>query len=213
MSRPFRLIVSAPLPASSTAIHQFAAGGHQDFSSGSGVRLRNRIPQQRSHFFLNVDHDVSLTQIFTQVRILTAKLLGFLFHRITLGLRPALLRRQGLEDAVGPLAPPGCQQRRVQAFPAEENSDTASCGGGGLGFLQDAQFVFRGEGAPLWFRDHFGIRSRGQHRIGARFGCRSTALRLAALASAPFRASQSPGGQNPKRIPAHLSLFLSRPAH
>jgi hypothetical protein len=45
-----------------------------------------------------------------------------------------------------------------------------SCASGDLGFPQDAQFIFRGEGAPLGFRDHFGIRLRRQHRIGARVG-------------------------------------------
>ncbi len=59
------------------------------------------------------------------------------------------------------------------------------------------------------------LRDEGYARgcIGARFGCRSTALRLASLAFAPFRDSQTPRGKNTKRIPAHLFLFLSRPAH
>jgi hypothetical protein len=41
-----------------------------------------------------------------------------------------------------------------------------------------------------------------------------TALRLASLASAPFRASQTPRRKNnTKRISDHRFLFLSRPAH
>jgi hypothetical protein len=55
---------------------------------------------------------------------------------------------------------------------------------------------------------------RSRHRIGARFGCRCTPLRLASLAFAPFRASQTPRGKNnTKRIHVHLCLFPSRPAH
>jgi len=46
----------------------------------------------------------------------------------------------------------------------------------------------------------------------ARFGCRSTALRLASLAFTPFRASRTLRRQNnTKRI--HLFPFPSRPAH
>jgi hypothetical protein len=66
----------------------------------------------------------------------------------------------------------------------------------------------------IGFRDHFGIRPRGQQRIGACFGCHSTPLRLARRAFAPFRGSQTPSRKNnTKRISVHLYLFLSRPAH
>jgi len=71
---------------------------------------------------LNIDDDVRLTQIFGQARILAEKFLDFLFHGIALGLRPALLRSQGLADAVGPLSPPIGQQRRVQTFAAEQSA-------------------------------------------------------------------------------------------
>ena len=93
------------------------------------------MTQQRSHFFLDVDDDVRLTQIFGQTCILAAKLLVLLLQRMALGLWPALLRSQRLEDAVGPLTPLSGQQRRVQAFPAEERADTASCRSGGFGLL------------------------------------------------------------------------------
>ncbi len=54
------------------------------------------MPQQRSHFFLNIDDDVRFTQIFGQTCVLAAQLLVFLFQRIALGLRSALLRSQRL---------------------------------------------------------------------------------------------------------------------
>src|SRR5579863_2476686 len=169
------------------------------------------MTQQRSHFFLDVDNEVRLTQIFGQARLLATQLLVLLIQRMALGLRPALLRSQRFEDAVGPLTPPGGQQRGGQAFPAQESSDTASGGSGGLGFLQDALFVFRGVGAPLGFRDHFGIRPRGPQRIDARWGCHSTPLRLARLAFAPFRGSPTSRRNKTKSIPVHLSPFSFSP--
>src|SRR4029077_17184397 len=70
------------------------------------VLIRNRIPQQRSHFFLDVDDDVRLTQIFGQAGVLTAQFLDFFFHRVALGLRPAFLWGQRLADSMSPLSPP-----------------------------------------------------------------------------------------------------------
>jgi hypothetical protein len=55
--------------------------------------------------------------------------------------------------------------------------------------LVDALFIFSGVGPPLWFGNYFWVRPYASDRIGARFGCRCTALRLASLAFAPFRAS------------------------
>jgi hypothetical protein len=97
--------------------------------------LRNRIPQQRRHFFLNVDDDMRLPQIFTQAGILTAKLLIFFFQWIALGLRPTFLRGQSFEDSLGPLSPPIGQQRRVQTFAAEKGAKATSRCRSYFGFL------------------------------------------------------------------------------
>src|SRR5438034_10557217 len=51
------------------------------------VRLRNRLTQQRSHFFLDVDDDMRLTQIFGQAGVLSAKFLDFFFHGVALPAR------------------------------------------------------------------------------------------------------------------------------
>jgi hypothetical protein len=67
---------------------------------------------------LDLDDDVRLTQIFGQAGVLSAKFLDFFFHRVALGLRPAFLWSQSLEDSLGPLSPVG-QQRRVQTFAAD----------------------------------------------------------------------------------------------
>src|ERR1700681_3146393 len=164
-------------------------------SPGVGVRLRNGIPQQRSHFFLDVDDDVRLTQIFGETGILAAKLLDFFFHRIAFGLPPTFSRSQSLAKSIGSLSPPIGQQRRVQTFAAKQSADPTWYGSSSLGLHQDALFVLRGIGAPFGFGNHFGIKSRDRPGASARFGCRSTALRLASLAFASFRASQSPRGK------------------
>jgi hypothetical protein len=65
--------------------------------------------------------------------------------------------------------------------------------------------------STLWVRRFGFVTTSGSGReasTGSAPALAAVALRLAALASAPIRASQSPGGQNPKRIPAHLSLFF-----
>jgi hypothetical protein len=93
------------------------------------------MTQQRSHFFLDVDDDVRLTQIFSQAGVLSAKFLDFFFHRVALGLRPAFLWGQSLEDSLGPLSPPVGQQRRVQTFAAEKGAKLTSRRRSDFGFL------------------------------------------------------------------------------
>jgi hypothetical protein len=46
--------------------------------------LRNGIPQQRSHFFLDVNDEMRLAQIFGEAGVLATQLLNFFFHRIAL---------------------------------------------------------------------------------------------------------------------------------
>ncbi len=152
-------------------------------------------------------------QIFTQACILTSKLLIFFFEWIALGLQPAFLRSQRFADAQVTFPPPDIEERGVQALPAEQRAHATACSRSGFGFLQVVLFIFSGVGPPLWFGNHFGVKMRGRTAASARFGCRCTALRLVTLAFALFRNSQTPRTQNTKRIPGHLSLFLSRPAH
>src|SRR5437773_11187466 len=131
---------------------------------------------------------------------------------LRLDFRSAFLRSQGLEDSIGPLSPPIGQQRRVQTFAAEQSAQAASRRRSRFGFCKDALFIFSGVGPPLWFGNYFWVRPCTSDRFGARFGCRCTAVRLASLAFAPFRVSQTPRRKNnTKRI--HTCPFLSRPAH
>src|SRR5665811_1418998 len=73
------------------------------------------MTQQRRHFFLDVDDDMSLPQIFAEARILTLQLLHFFRHGIALGLRPTLLRCRSAAWVGPPLRgqdarPAGCRQ-------------------------------------------------------------------------------------------------------
>jgi len=81
---------------------------------------------------LDVDYEVRLAQILGQTGVLAAQLFHLLRHQIALGLRPALARSQDIEDAVGSLAPPIGQQRRVQTSraptpPGVSAAASASC--------------------------------------------------------------------------------------
>ncbi len=93
-----------------------------------------------------------------------------------------------------------------------QGAQTASRPSSRFGFCKDALFIFRviqGVGPPLGFGHHFRIRPRSHPRIGARFGWRCTALRLATLAFAPFRASQPPRGKRtPREFPFISAFFL-----
>ena len=173
---------------------------------------RNRMTQQRRHFFLNVDDDVSFTQILTQTGVLTTERLIFFFQGMALGLRPAFLRSQRFADALVTLASPRDQVRGIQTLAAKQRSNPAPRRRCGMVLFEDALLIFRGETAPLGFGNHFGIHPQSRRDSGNRFGCRCTALRLATLAFAPFRASQTPRGKNhTKRIPVHLCLFSFSP--
>jgi hypothetical protein len=137
---------------------------------------------------LGPSDDVRLTQIFGETGILATKLLDFFFPRIAFGLRPTFPWSQSLANSIGSLSPPISQQRRVQTFAAKQSADATWYGSSSLGLDQDALFVLRGIGAPFGFGNHLGIRRPDRPGAGARFGCRSTALRLASLTFAPFRA-------------------------
>ena len=129
---------------------------------------------------------------FPILDILAAQFQIFFFEWIAPRLRPASLGNQPLADAVGSFWPPSGQQQGVQAFTAKKRADTTAYRNSGLGFFQDALLIFSAVGTPLGFGYHLRIRPRSRPRIGARFGCRCTPLRLASLTFAPFRGSQTP---------------------
>ena len=149
------------------------------------------MTQQCGHFFLDIDDDVGLAQLLVEARILPLQLLHFVCQGMALGLGPAFLRSQGLPNPLNSFSSPIGQQRGVQTFATEKRADAAADGGSRLRFAQDAHFVFRGVATPLGSGHDFGVRMRGG-RQGFGRDWRSTALRLATLASASFRASPGP---------------------
>jgi hypothetical protein len=52
------------------------------------------MTQQSGHFFLDVDDDVGLAQLFVEARILPLQLFHFVSQGMALGLGPAFLRSQ-----------------------------------------------------------------------------------------------------------------------
>src|SRR5260370_12325183 len=113
---------------------------------------------------------------------------------------------------MGPLSPPVGQQTRVQTFAAEQGAQATSRRRSGFGFLQDALLIFSGVGPPLRFGNHFGIRPRSRHRIGAHFGWRPTALRLPSPPLAPSPRTQTLRKPNTHKYPPPSFLFFSRPS-
>jgi hypothetical protein len=168
-------------------------------------RSPDRTAQQRGHFFLNIDHDLGFTQFLGEALGLAAQLLVFFSDGIALGLGAALLRRQRLENAsFVPLAAPGRQQRRIQAFAAKDRADTA----GALGLVglgQDALFVFGGEAAALGLRHDLGI------GVGGCVAAGGTPVTLAPLGLPPSHRRQNAGGRR-SGIPycySRLRFFLA----
>jgi ABC-type uncharacterized transport system permease subunit len=102
---------------------------------------------------LDINDDLGLAELLGQAFILATEFVIFFLDRTALGLRAALVRGQTFEDAGLPFATPGDEVRRVKALSALQGANGAGLGGGGIGFRQDAQFVFGGEGPTLGVGD------------------------------------------------------------
>ena len=114
----------------------------------------------------------------------------------------------------GAFPPPARQMRGIQTLPAKQCPDSTRSGGGRISLFENTDLVLDGKRTTLGLGHDLGIRPRRGARRGARFGWRCTMLRLATLAFASFRGSQTPRRKNnTKRIPVHLYPFPSRPAH
>ena len=84
------------------------------------------MTQQRGHFFLDVDDDVGLAQLFVEARILALQLFHFVCQGMALGLGPAFLRSQGLPNPLSSFSSPIHQQRGVQTFATEKRAGTGA---------------------------------------------------------------------------------------
>jgi hypothetical protein len=114
-------------------------------------------------------------------------------------------------NAVGLLAPPIGQQRRVQSFAAQQRTKATSRHHRDFGFLQNTLFVLRSEGTALRSGNHFGIKRRDRPGAGAVLGAaalRYGSLRSPSLRSAPAKA---PGERTaPREFPLiSASFFLA----
>ena len=121
------------------------------------------MTQQRSHFFLDVDDDVRLTQIFGRDDRSGDEAFGlrlpgdcaWISARVSAESKPrgfhrpvrAANRTAGMSTDL-----PGGESRRRRRVAQR------------LRLQQDALFVLRGVGATLGFGDHFGIRPRGRRQ-------------------------------------------------
>jgi hypothetical protein len=87
------------------------------------------------------------------------------------------VRGQALEDAGLPLATPGDQVRGVEALAAQQGSEGAGVGGGGIGLRQDAPFVLGGEGPAPGVGDNLRVGpGRGGQLGGDGFACLCTPI-------------------------------------
>ena len=159
--------------------------------------------------FLNVNDDLGFAQFLREALVLEAQLLVFLGHRITLGLGAAFAGGQSLQRSGLSLATPGCQQRGIQSFTAQQRSDTA----GALGLVglgQNTLLVFGAEAAARGLRHDLGI-GVGPLRDEGGFAVRGTALALATLGFPPSHGRQNRLGRSEKLIVVHVEN-PSRPA-
>jgi len=74
------------------------------------IRVRDRVTQQRSHCFLNVNDDLGGAQLLGQTLVFTSQLLVFQNQRVVLGLGATLMRAEGVLDASFAFLPPGREQ-------------------------------------------------------------------------------------------------------
>jgi hypothetical protein len=119
------------------------SGGHQSFPSSSG-RLRG-IPRSSEIYFLKFNDGLSLLEFTEEPIVGTAQLVVFLDQRVLpTGLAASFLGPEGLEGAGVPLPPPGGQVGGVEPLPAQQDANLPRLAPG-VGFLQDTQFIGRGE--------------------------------------------------------------------
>ena len=76
-------------------------------------------------FFLDINNDVGLAQLFRQSDILAAQLLHLNRDGIPFHFGAAALRRQALQDAGGTFTPPGNKRRRIQTLASEQSTNAA----------------------------------------------------------------------------------------
>src|ERR1019366_3421386 len=146
--------------------------------------VRNRVAQQRSHFFLNFNDQLGVLQFLGQAgndSLLLAVLLDQWTDR---HLGATLLGRESVELALLPLLSPCGQVRRVEALPAQQGTHRA-CTLGGISLFDDRQLILGAETTT--------IRTSSYLRIGKLQGGRRRGARCVASFSATLRSCQRSG--------------------
>ena len=90
------------------------------------------MTQQRGHFFLNINNDVGLLQLFLQALVFPFQL--FIFRGQRMPLRPgAPFLGKGLVDRAGALFAPAVQGGGINPFPPQNGTHPTAVGQGAVG--------------------------------------------------------------------------------
>src|SRR5450631_661644 len=122
--------------------------------------VRNRVAQQRSHFFLNLDDQLGVLQLLGQTGNCGFLLAVLPDQRTDNNFGAALLGRQSVELALLSLPSPGAQVRGVQALPPQQGTHSADILDG-IGLVKDRQLILGSETTTTRASDHFRIGSHG----------------------------------------------------
>src|SRR5664279_3369357 len=120
--------------------------------------VRNRVAQQRSHFFLNFDDQLGVLQLIGQAGNNGFLLAVLLDQRTNNHFGAALLGREGVDLSLLLLPPPGRQVRGVEALAAQQGTHCPTILSR-IGLVDDRTLVLGGKAQPTRFGDHFGIRN------------------------------------------------------
>ena len=139
---------------------------------------------------MNFNDQFGLAERIGQPGVVAPQALELFLLRIQPGLGATGFGRQSLPHGGIAFVPPHRQMGRVESFAPEQRSNPTGLSLGGVGFLQNAEFVLHREPPP------FGV---GHYlRIGwgrCIFACRSTLGGLATLDLPAFRARQKSWGR------------------
>src|ERR1035437_3700286 len=131
--------------------------------------VRNRVAQQRSHFFLNFDDQLGVLQLLGQTGN-DGFLLAVLLDQWTDNyLGAALLGSKGVELSLFSLPSPGAQMRGVEALAAQQGAHRADILGG-IGLVKNRALILGAETATMRTSNHFRIGNQrpGGRQLGAR---------------------------------------------
>lgn len=187
---------------------------NEDSSRTASITACPPVPGCRSGdptgqpLFLDLDDQLCSAQFLRQPEILADEFLILLHERIVLGLGSALVGTMSpFNGGLALLAPRG-ELRRIESFTAEKSSDAAGLDNG-VGFDENALFVFSRRFAAFGFGDDFWIGARRWLRFAAEFGCYGPTFGLASLASTAALRNQTRWWLGKTIGTGHAGFFLA----